>query len=41
MRLWTVTDGDLVRHDVEVATDGSITDTTEVVEEDLPVPRAR
>lgn len=39
VRLWTVTDGDLVRHDVEVATDGAITDTTEVVEADLPVPQ--
>jgi hypothetical protein len=39
VRLWTVTDGDLVRHDVEVATDGAITDTIEVVEEDLPVPQ--
>ncbi|QBF47360.1 hypothetical protein [Janibacter limosus] len=39
VRLWTVTDGDLVRHDVEVATDGAITDTTQVVEADLPVPQ--
>lgn len=41
VRLWTVTDGDLVRHDVRVATDGSITDTPEAVERDLPVPVAR
>ena len=41
VQLWTVTDGDLVRHDVRVATDGSITDTPEVVERDLPVPIAR
>lgn len=41
VRLWTVTDGDLVRHDVRVATDGSITDTPEVVERGLPVPVAR
>lgn len=38
VRLWTVTGGDLVRHDVEVTSDGAITDTTEVVEADLPVP---
>ncbi|MBA4086066.1 MAG: hypothetical protein C0493_14265 [Kytococcus sp.] len=38
VELWTVTDGDLVRHDVTVGTDGAITDATEVVEADLPVP---
>lgn len=40
VRLWSVTDGDLVRHDLEVATDGTIADTTQVVEADLPVPEA-
>ena len=39
--LWTVTDGDLVRHDVTVETGGGITDDSEVVAPDLPVPQAR
>lgn len=41
VRLWTVTDGDLVRHDVVVGTDGSVSDRPVVVEADLPVPQAR
>lgn len=39
--LWTVTDGDLLRHDVVVQTDGSVTDRLVVVEANLPVPQAR
>lgn len=39
--LWTLTDGSLVRHEVDVARDGSATETTVVAAEDLPVPVVR
>ncbi|MGO1167052.1 MAG: hypothetical protein ACTMHL_10590 [Janibacter sp.] len=41
VRLWTVTDSDLVQHDMEVTSAGSVDDTTRIVESSLPVPRAR
>jgi hypothetical protein len=39
--VWTVSDTDLVRHEVSIGADGSVTDKTETVASDLPVPASR
>lgn len=36
--IWMVYDRSLVRHDLDVATDGAVQDSTEVVEAEIPVP---
>lgn len=41
VRLWSVTDGDLVLHEVAVAPDGAVTERTGVELAGLPVPIAR
>lgn len=38
---WTVTGADLVRHETTVGSDGAVTDKTETVVSDLPVPASR
>lgn len=38
---WTITGTDLVRHQVSVAGDGAVSDATEIVASDLPVPASR
>jgi hypothetical protein len=39
--VWMVSDTDLVRHEVSVGTDGTVSDKTETVASDLPVPGSR
>ncbi len=38
---WTVTGTDLVRHETTIGADGAVTDRTEIVASDLPVPASR
>jgi len=38
---WTIRGADLVRHETTVGTDGTVTDKTETVATDLPVPASR
>lgn len=39
--VWTVSDTDLVRHQVRIGSDRTVTDTTETLASDLPVPASR
>ncbi|MCL2850066.1 MAG: hypothetical protein FWE61_08490 [Micrococcales bacterium] len=39
--VWMVADRTLVRHQLEVGADGAVTDRSDVVETDLPVPYSR
>lgn len=41
VEVWTISGADLVRHETTIGTDGTVTDETETVASDLPVPASR
>ncbi len=41
VEVWMITGSDLVRHETTIGTDGTVTDKTETVATDLPVPASR
>ena len=41
VEVWTISGADLVRHETTIGTDGTVTDKTETVATDLPVPASR
>ena len=41
VEVWMISGADLVRHETTIGTDGTVTDKTETVASDLPVPASR